>query len=93
LPLYAVVDWGLRTASARTAPNVPWINYARVPGLRSGLLLLVYFPLIGRKSTFFERATTFQFDLYWGRWLLFTAVVFALAAVAYGVTLARSNSH
>jgi hypothetical protein len=91
LPLYAVVDWLLRTASARTAPTVPWLNYARVPAFFSGLLLLVYFPLIGRKSTFFERATTFHMDLYLGRWVVFTVVVFALSAGAYGVRLWRSS--
>jgi hypothetical protein len=91
LPLYVGFDWVLRTASARTPGRVPWLNYARVPTFFSGLLLLVYFPLIGRRSTFFERATTFRMDLYLGRWLMFTAAVVALSAVLYGVRLVRSN--
>ena len=92
LPFYAGVDWCLRAASARTPGRVPWLNYARVPAFFSGLLLLVYFPLIGRKSTFFKSATTFELDLYLGRWIVFTAAVFALSAAVYGVRL-RLASH
>jgi len=91
LPAYAGVDWALRRASARTPGRVPWLNYARVPAFFSGLLLLVYFPLIARKSTFFERATTFRMDLYLGRWAVFTAAIFVLSGAAYAVRLALND--
>jgi len=91
LPLYAGVDWGLRAVHTRAPGPVRWLNYVRVPAFLSGLLLLVYFPLIARKSTFFERATTFHMDLYLGRWIGFTLVVFALSGAAYGVRLLRRN--
>jgi hypothetical protein len=91
LPFYAGVDWMLRMASARAPGPVPWINHARVPAFFSGLLLLVYFPLIGRKSTFYERATTFHMGLYFGRWMVFTVVVFALSAGIYGARVLRAN--
>jgi hypothetical protein len=49
LPLYSGLDRGLgivgRGAGARR-PRVPVINYLRAPAVISGVLLIVYFPLI-----------------------------------------------
>lgn len=61
---------------------VRWINYLRVPVVLSGLLLLVWFPLILRRPAPYRPDTTLSSDVYFGRWLLITAVLFAASALA-----------
>jgi len=52
LPFYSALD----RAAQRSVPR-PAINYVRVPALLSGLLLLVYFPVIsGKGEPSFQRA-------------------------------------
>ncbi|MEU1401744.1 hypothetical protein ABZ471_05135 [Streptomyces sp. NPDC005728] len=95
VPLYAVADravvHGLDAAGRRE-----WVMYVRVPAALSGLLLLVWFPLVfnlvdGR----YRLATGLSPDVYLGRWLLITAVLFGasallLAARARGARKRRS---
>jgi hypothetical protein len=78
LPFYGLLDRvGQRAAG-------PAVNYVRVPVLLSGLLLLVYFPNIaGKGAGTFEGVSGLARDDYLGRWLLLSAGLFALAAVAY----------
>ncbi|MDJ0462073.1 hypothetical protein [Streptomyces sp. H27-C3] len=99
LPLYTVTDrtaqallGGRRGESAAHArgegrPLIrEWINYVRVPVFLSGVLLLTYFPLILGQVHRFTAYTGLSADVFLGRWLLITAVLFGLSAL---VLLAR----
>src|SRR6202012_3996368 len=90
MPLYALADTSV-TAIFRhrppKLPTVPWINYLRVPVVLSGLLLLLWFPLIFRIPSRFPRTTDLSLDPYLGHWLAVTGVLFLLSAVALAVRL------
>ena len=85
-PLYA----GLDRIAGRLEPKtrVPVVNHIRIPALLSGLLLIVYFPLILRLSApAYERTTGLDPQVYLGRWLAITAALFLGSAVAYAVRI------
>ncbi|KJK56079.1 hypothetical protein [Saccharothrix sp. ST-888] len=92
LPLYSLADLSaqsvLRHRPERT-PAVPWINYLRVPAFLSGVLLLVWFPLILNLSIPYQGDTRLPEDVYLGRWLAITAVLFGAAAIAFALKLRR----
>lgn len=72
--------------------RVPWINHLRVPLALSGLLLLVFMPSIFRLSdSSYTAATGQQPDQYLANWLLVTAALFVLSAVAYAAQLRRAS--
>lgn len=81
LPLYA----GLDRAAVRAFGAVrrrEWAGYVRVPAALSGLLLLVWFPLIGGQvAGRYRSATALPADGFLGRWLLITAVLFGGSAL------------
>jgi hypothetical protein len=86
LPFYSVLD----RAGQRAAPR-PAVNFVRVPALMSGLLLLVFFPAIsGKGEPSFRRVSGLTYDGYLARWLLITAVLFAVSGAAYLVRGSRS---
>lgn len=102
LPLYTVTDRAAQTvlgerrepaaAEESGRPGRRWINYVRVPVFLSGLLLLTYFPLIlGRVSRRYTLYSTLSADVFLGRWLIITAVLFALSAVALLIRMGRSR--
>ncbi|MFE3519226.1 hypothetical protein [Streptomyces sp. NPDC059166] len=101
LPLYSVTDRAARTlidgrrprAASGGTPRTtgPLINYVRVPVFLSGLLFLTYFPLILRQGNRFTAYTTLPDDVFLGRWLLISAVLFALSALALVVRTLRSR--
>jgi hypothetical protein len=66
---------------------VPWINYLRVPAALSGMLLLIWFPLIFRLPTRFPATTTLSLDPYLWQWLAVTGVLFLLSATALALRL------
>lgn len=78
LPLYASADRALRLPRARRSGPV---NFVRVPLLLSGLLLLVWFPLVVGRSERYGPATGMSPDRFLGNWLLITAVLFAVSAL------------
>ena len=85
LPFYGLLDRLGRRASG------PAVNYVRAPALLSGLLLLVFFPVIsGKGEPSFTRASGLTYDGYLARWLLITAALFALSGAAYLVRGART---
>ncbi|MEV6794319.1 hypothetical protein AB0M87_20535 [Streptomyces sp. NPDC051320] len=92
LPLYSGAD---RTAQAALAPRAGrasasgWINYLRTPLALSLMLLLVWFPLILRRSVPYQGASKLSDGVYLGRWLLITAGLFAASAVAAIVNARR----
>ena len=90
MPLYTLAD---RSAMAvfrhrrPQLPTVPWINYLRVPAGLSGMLLLIWFPLIFRLPAGFPRATTLSLDPYLWHWLAVTGVLFLVSAAALAFRL------
>ncbi len=64
-------------------PTVPWINYLRVPAALSGLLLLVWFPLILRLRTHYQASTTLSTNPFLWHWLAVTGALFLLSAAAF----------
>ncbi|MEU4116697.1 hypothetical protein AB0F71_19655 [Kitasatospora sp. NPDC028055] len=94
LPLYSLADLSARSVlrhRAVPAPTVGWINFLRVPAFLSGLLLLVWFPLILDLSAPYPGATGLSEGVYLGRWLAATAALFGASALALAVTLRRAR--
>ncbi|GAA3507497.1 hypothetical protein [Streptomyces showdoensis] len=92
LPLYAYADLALQRALGRrpadrpTRPR-PGINHIRVPAFVSGVLLLVYWPLILRQVGHYSASTGLPADVFLGRWLLITACLFAASAAVCAARL------
>lgn len=86
VPLYAGADRLLCRAAGRR-PEL--VNFVRVPVFLSGLLLLVWFPLITRQSERYEGASGLSPDVFLGNWLLITAAVFLLSGVWLVVRMLR----
>ncbi len=77
LPAYSLLD----RLAARAAPG-PAVNHLRVPAVLSGLLLLVFFPLVlGCSQPNLERVTGEPADDRLVPWLLITAALFAGSAL------------
>ncbi|MGW7243385.1 hypothetical protein [Streptomyces sp. NPDC054804] len=90
LPLYSLADLSALSVlrhRATAGTTVPWINHLRVPTFLSGLLLLVWFPLVFRLAVPYPGDTGLSYDVYLGRWLAITGVLFAASAVAFAVRL------
>ena len=86
-PLYALLD---RSAGAlvrrRRVPAPGSVNFVRVPALLSGLLLLVFAPVIFQRSEIaYGNASGLDQNPYLGRWLAVTGVLFLASAVLYAV--------
>lgn len=93
LPLYATADRAL-VRGLRTAGRGEWTLYVRVPAALSGLLLLVWFPLIsGRVADRYRSATGLPADGFAARWLLITAVLFGASALLLALRLRRATKH
>ena len=94
VPLYSLADRSALAVLRHRAPQLPaapWINYVRVPAALSGLLLLVWFPLILRLRSPYHASTTLSADPYLWHWLAVTGTLFLLSAVAFALRL-RSRS-
>jgi hypothetical protein len=92
MPLYSLADRSAMAVLRRREPQLPaapWINYVRVPAALSGLLLLVWFPLILRLQSPYHASTTLSADPYVWHWLAVTGALFGLSAVAFAVRLRR----
>ena len=92
-PLYAGVDAALvallrRRPALATVASVPWLNHLRVPAVVSGVLLLVWSPLILRVPTAYQEASGLSAQPFLPRWLAVTAVLFAISAITLAVRVA-----
>jgi hypothetical protein len=103
LPLYSTIDRGLIAtvrppgasigddpdhATRRPSP----LNYLRVPAVVSGILLLVYFPLIlGYASKNYQHDTGHALAGYTRNWSLICAGLFLFSALIYAVRVIRSR--
>ncbi|MGH3870396.1 MAG: hypothetical protein ACRDSR_02610 [Pseudonocardiaceae bacterium] len=85
-PLYAGADAALvmllrRRPALATVAGVAWLNHLRVPAMISGLLLLVWSPLILRLPTAYSEASGLPAQPFLARWLAVTAVLFVISVV------------
>lgn len=78
VPLYASADLLLR---GTLRPRSVSVNFVRVPAFISGLLLLVWFPLITRQAERYEPASGLSPDVFLGNWLLITAALFLVSGL------------
>jgi hypothetical protein len=101
LPLYSLLDRiafgrvgaGLRRAPGEAQAPVSPTAYLRVPAMLSGLLLLVFFPvLFGLGSGSELSASGIAESGYLTRWLLATGLMFAASGFAYAVAMARARA-
>jgi hypothetical protein len=89
--LSALAAVGRRNTGHR--PVVSPLNHLRVPAAGAGLLLLMFFPGIvqqGRSSYLAATGQTQQPFL--ARWLLLTAVLFGVSAIAYALRLRHART-
>jgi len=78
LPAYSGLD-----VIARRVPHA--VNFLRFPAVISGVLLLVWFPLIlVRSGSAFTRVSGVPVEHYARNWALITVGLFACSAVLYG---------
>jgi hypothetical protein len=90
MPMYTVADRSVMAVFRHRRPQlpaVPWINYLRVPAALSGMLLLIWFPLIFRLPRRFTVTTTLSLDPFLWHWLAVTGTLFLLSATALAVRL------
>jgi hypothetical protein len=80
LPLYAACDRAV-VRGLGAAGHREWVMYVRVPAALSGLLLLVWFPLIAGTVERYRSVTGLSPDGFLARWLLITAVLFGGSAL------------
>lgn len=85
LPLYVGADATLVALWRRRPGRVAWLNFVRVPLAVSGMMLLMFSPLILRQAESFEAKTGRPLDDFVGRWLLVTVVLAALSAAWYAI--------
>lgn len=84
-PLYAAADRGASAVLPRGS-----VNWVRVPTLLSGLLLLMFWPVITQHSEpSFRYASGLTEDVYLVRYLLVVAVLYLGSAALFGVTRLR----
>ena len=89
VPIYLVLDLvsrlGLQDHPLR---RIRAVNHIRYPAVISGTMALATLPLLlGRGEGAYERTSGEPAPDYLSRWLLVTAIVFAISAVAYAVRL------
>ncbi|MCB5170357.1 hypothetical protein LG634_36890 [Streptomyces bambusae] len=92
LPLYVAADLGVQrllghgAGEGERAPRVG-VNHLRVPAFVSGVLLLVYWPLILGQVGHYTSSTALPADVFLRRWLLITACLFAASGAVLAVRL------
>jgi hypothetical protein len=97
-PLYAGVDAALVMLLRghpqwATLGGVAWLNYLRLPAVVSGLLLLVWSPLILRlPEATYHAASGLSAQPFLPRWLAVTAVLFGISAAVLAVRVAMVRS-
>jgi len=94
-PIYALID-RILVAGSRLRPrekaSVSALNYVRIPAMGAALTLLVFLPgIIEQGAPAYTAATGQTQEPFLGRWLMLTAVMFAVSALLYGVRLAAAR--
>jgi peroxiredoxin len=94
MPLYTLADRSVSSVVRHRPLNLPagpWINYLRVPAVLSGVLLLIWFPLIFRLPARFPASTTLPLNPYLWHWLAVTGALFLLSATALALRLGAAR--
>jgi hypothetical protein len=94
MPLYSLADRSVLAAIRHRAPSLPAIssiNYLRVPAALSGLLLLLWLPLIFRLTASYHASTTLSPNPYVWHWLAVTGALFLLSGVLFALRLRRGT--
>lgn len=96
LPLYSLADRVAQRPAGSTPgrPGAtggvpPWINHVRIPALLSGLLLLLFFPLILELVGHYHAYSALPAGVFWENWLLLTAGFFAASALLFALRTPR----
>lgn len=90
-PLYLVADRSLGAAVRRRRAAPGSVNWVRVPALLSGLLLLIFWPVITRHSEgTYAFASTLSQDVFLVRYLAVVAALFLGSAVLFALTRRRA---
>jgi len=94
LPLYTVTDHALQRllpnrTGEQTLAGGGQINYVRIPGLVSLLLLVVWYPLILRRVPDYQSTTALAPGGFLGHWLLITAALFAASGLCLLIAVLR----
>ena len=93
LPLYTALDRATQLLAGR-GPRRAFVNHVRVPVALSGLLLLVYSPVMtGRTEGNYRRVSGLEPDGYVGRWLLVSGLLFAASGIVFAIRLRRRRVH
>jgi hypothetical protein len=94
-PIYSLIDRILVVGSRlrpRAKTAVPALNHVRIPAMGAALTLLVFLPgIIEQGAPAYTAATGQTQEPFLGRWLLLTAVMFAVSAVVYVIRLAAAR--
>lgn len=95
LPAYSGLDRVARAALARLPArrpgSVPAINHIRAPALISGLLLIIYFPLISRKADGgYFWMSGHHLEGYLRNWLLISAALFSASGLTFALRVRRA---
>lgn len=97
-PLYSALNQiAFRSAGEKanwwlSEQTVQPLNYIRIPAVVSGLLLIMFFPLVFRLSADRFMANSGESpDVFLSRWLGIVAVLFTVSALLYAFRLRRSS--
>ncbi len=90
-PAYTLLDRAAARGQGLTdSDRASWINFVRVPVLLTGLVFLVWFPLIlGLNAKTYRDASGLGTGRFLPRFLAFTAFVFLVSAALYCLRLLR----
>jgi hypothetical protein len=95
LPIYsllAAIAYRGMGVGGDGAGRVNALNHMRIPAFFSGLLFLVWFPeILGLSDPRFRLDTGLTTQAYLSRWLLITAALFALSAIAFAARVRRTR--
>lgn len=87
VPGYTALDRAARAPLGTGTPEGPgvpfWYDHIRVPTMLSGLLLLVFFPLILRIPPRFSSITGTSVEVYLGRYLSLVGGMYALSGLVF----------
>jgi hypothetical protein len=97
VPAYTGLDRLFRATIARlplwTRRGIPITNHVRAPVVISGLLLIIYFPLISRRSGgWYFAMSGHHLTHYLRNWLLITAVLFLGSGLIYAARAVRARA-
>jgi hypothetical protein len=96
LPAYSSLDRAARSAlmqlPTRGSARVPAINHIRVPALISGLLLIIYAPLIsGKADADYFRTSGHHVSGYLRNWVLISVALFLGSGLIYSLRVLRAR--